>query len=79
MSSEKLDSVVAGAILDFMGWLTTRPERLTLSGTDDAAPATEAVKEFLTMRGVDQDRAPMIFNWPGRCSNVTAKAPVKRA
>ena len=72
MSQEKLDHVVAGAIFDFMGWLTTRQEKLVLSGADDAAPAAEAVKEFLTMRGVAQDCEPMIHDWPARCSMVTA-------
>jgi hypothetical protein len=72
MSQEKLDHVVAGAIFDFMGWLTTRQEKLVLSSADDAAPAAEAVKEFLTMRGVAQDCEPMIHGWPARCSMVTA-------
>ena len=75
MSQEKLDHVVAGAIFDFMGWLTTRQEKLVLSSADDAAPAAEAVKEFLTMRGVAQDCEPMIHDWPARCSMVTANAP----
>lgn len=74
MSQEKLDHVVAGAIFDFMGWLTTRQEKLVLSSADDAAPAAEAVKEFLTMRGVAQDCEPMIHDWPARCSMVTANS-----
>lgn len=68
MSQEKLDHVIAGALYDFVGWLTTRPERLILSSTDDAAPAAEVVKDFLTMRGVAQDCEPMIHYWPARCS-----------
>lgn len=72
MSHEKLDHVVAGAIYDFMGWLTTRPEKITLSSTNDAAPAAEAVKDFLTMRGVAQDCEPMIQDWSTRCSMVAA-------
>ena len=47
-------------------------EKLVLSSADDAAPAAEAVKEFLTMRGVAQDCEPMIHDWPARCSMVTA-------
>ena len=77
MSQEKLDHVVAGAIFDFMGWLTTRQEKLVLSSVDDAAPAAEAVKEFLTMRGVAQDCEPMIHDWPARCSMVTANVRAK--
>lgn len=69
MSQEKLDHVVAGAIYDFMGWLTSRQEKLTLSSSSDAAPVADAIKEFLTMRGVDQECEPQIFFWPARCSN----------
>lgn len=69
MSKESLDHVVAGAIFDFMGWLTTREERLTLSSSDNASPAADAIKEFLTLRGVDMTGEPMIFLWPARCSN----------
>lgn len=45
-------SIVAGALFDFMGWLTTRRERLVLSSTDDAAPAADAIKDFANMRGL---------------------------
>jgi hypothetical protein len=69
MNQESLDHVVSGAIFDFMGWLTTRTERLTLSSADDAAPAADAIKEFLTLRGVDLSCEPMIFLWPARCNN----------
>ena len=45
-------SVVAGALFDFMGWLTSRRERLVLSSTDDAAPAADAIKDFAKMRSL---------------------------
>ena len=77
MSQEKLDPVVAGAIFDFMGWLTTRQEKLVLSSADDAAPAAEAVKEFLTMRGVAQDCEPMIHDWPARKTVIEALSVVQ--
>ena len=50
-------SVVAGALFDFMGWLTSRDKRLTLSSTDDASPAVEAITEFAKMRGLSLDDA----------------------
>lgn len=34
-------------LYDFMGWLTTRKDRLVLSSNDDAAPAAEAVAEYI--------------------------------
>ena len=70
MSLEKLDHIVAGALYDFMGHLTTREEVLTLSEKHDAAPAAEAIKVFLELRGVDAECYPMIENWPSRCANL---------
>jgi len=68
MSQEKLDHVVSGALYDFMGFLTTGETVLTLSEKHDAAPAADAVKEFLELRGVDTGCTPMIENWPSRCA-----------
>ena len=58
----KINDVVAGAIFDLLGWLTTRDEKLTLSSTDLAGPAADAVSTFLKMRGV-QSITPNINNW----------------
>jgi hypothetical protein len=44
--------VIAGALFDFMGWLTSRKERLVLSSADEASPAVDAIKEFAKMRGL---------------------------
>lgn len=49
--------VIAGVLFDFMGWLTSRKARLTLSSTDDASPAVEAITEFAKMRGLSLDDA----------------------
>jgi hypothetical protein len=49
--------VIAGALFDFMGWLTSRDQRLTLSSTDEASPAVEAITEFAKMRGLLLDDA----------------------
>ncbi len=63
-------TVVAGALFDFMGWLTTRNERLILSITDDAFPAVEAIKEFAMMRGLSLDDA-QVQDW----QNMTGEPP----
>jgi hypothetical protein len=44
--------VIAGALFDFMGWLTSREERLVLSSADNASPAVEVITEFAKMRGL---------------------------
>ena len=69
MSIESLDHIVSGAIFDFAGFLTMRSERITLSVADNAGPAVDAVKAFLTLRGVDQSCEPFL-QWPSRCSAV---------
>jgi hypothetical protein len=56
------DSVIAGALFDFMGWLTTRDERLVLSGADEAGPAVDAIRDFAKMRGLSLDDA-RVQNW----------------
>jgi hypothetical protein len=55
-------SVVAGALFDFMGWLTSRDKRLTLSSTDEAGPAVEATTEFAKMRGLRLEDA-QVEHW----------------
>ena len=50
-------SVIAGALFDFMGWLTSRKERLVLSGANEAGPAVEAITAFSKMRGLSLDDA----------------------
>jgi hypothetical protein len=67
MSIERLDHIVAGAIYDFGGYLTSRDERIVASATDNAAPMADAVGAFLDLRGVDRDCEPF-FQWPARCS-----------
>jgi hypothetical protein len=49
--------VIAGALFDFMGWLTSRKETLILSSADNASPAAEAITEFAKMRGLSLDDA----------------------
>jgi hypothetical protein len=49
--------VIAGALFDFMGWLTSRKKTLILSSADNASPAVEAITEFAKMRGLSLDGA----------------------
>jgi hypothetical protein len=50
-------AVIAGALFDFMAWLTSRPKRIMLSSADDASPAVDAIKDFAKMRGLSLDDA----------------------
>jgi len=50
-------TVIAGALFDFMGYLTSRKERIVLSAADDTAPAADAIRDFATKRGLSLDDA----------------------
>jgi hypothetical protein len=50
-------AVIAGVLFDFMGWLTSRQERIVLSSCDDASPAVKVIEEFAKMRGLSLDDA----------------------
>ncbi len=55
-------AMIAGALFDFMGWLTTRDERLVLSSADEAGPAVDAIRDFAKIRGLSLDDA-MVQDW----------------
>jgi hypothetical protein len=57
-----LHSHIAGVLFDFMGWLTTCEKRLTLSSTDEAGPAVEAITAFAKMRGLRLEDA-QVEHW----------------
>tara|TARA_R110000868_G_scaffold121379_4_gene321994 strand:+ start:1599 stop:2201 length:603 start_codon:yes stop_codon:yes gene_type:complete len=50
-------TVIAGALFDFMGYLTSRQERIVLSAADDASPAVDAIRDFAKKRGLSLDDA----------------------
>ncbi len=50
---EYIAQVVAGALFDFAGFLTTRDEPITASARHDATPWVDAIREFASMRGLD--------------------------
>lgn len=54
--------MIAGALFDFMAWLTSRPKRIMLSSADDASPAVDAIKDFAKLRGLSLDDA-QVQNW----------------
>jgi hypothetical protein len=49
--------VISGALFDFMGWLTSRKERIVLSSADEASLAVDAIRDFAKMRGLSLDDA----------------------
>lgn len=57
----KIENIIAGALFDLMGYLTTRSERLVLSTADDASPAVAALEQFAQARGLLVDDADILY------------------
>jgi hypothetical protein len=55
-------AIIAGALFDFMGYLTSRAERIVLSASDDASPAIDAIRDFAKKRGLSLDDA-LVREW----------------
>jgi hypothetical protein len=68
-------SVIAGVLFDFMGWLTSRKERIVLSSADNASPAVEAITEFARMRNLSLDDAK-VQDWHTHPPQRTEQEPV---
>jgi hypothetical protein len=67
--------VIAGALFDFMGWLTSRKERIVLSSADNASPAADAIRDFANMRGLSLDDAK-VQDWNTTPPQRTEQEPV---
>lgn len=50
------DWLPSEALFAFMGWLTSRHERVTFSASDDASPAVELVDRFCKRHGLANPR-----------------------
>lgn len=53
---------IAGALYDFLGYLTTRAEPLTLSRAHEAPPALDALVAWAETRGLSLERAD-VLHW----------------
>lgn len=74
MSTRATQMIVAGALYDLIGWLTSRDERLTLSSTDPCAAAVLALIEFADLRGLPLDDAAVQSWAEAIASPVAAQA-----
>ena len=70
-------AVIAGVLFDFMGWLTSRQERLVLSASDDASPAVKVIEDFAKMRGLSLDDAK-VKNWQDMTAQPEQEHPLDK-
>ena len=57
-----LPMVIAGALFDFAGFLTTREKVIDVGSTANAAPVADLVKEWAELRGLSLDDAA-VLSW----------------
>jgi hypothetical protein len=62
----KNESMIAGALFDFVGYLTTLDEPVTFSGKHDATAALDLLGEWASQRGLDLDEAD-VKGWVNTC------------
>lgn len=63
--------IIAGALFDFMGMLTTSNTKWRFSSADDAAPGVQAIREFAGKRGLSLDEAD-VKDWRSALSSEPA-------
>lgn len=60
--ADGLPLIVAGAIFDFAGFMTTRSEVIEVGSTAEAGPVADLVKEWAELRGLDLADAA-VLSW----------------
>jgi len=50
-------AIVAGALFDFAGFLTTRPTVFAVGSSQHPSPVLDAIKEWAALRGLSLDEA----------------------
>jgi hypothetical protein len=70
-------NVVSGALFDFSGFLTTRPDAIEVGATAEASPMVELIQEFAKMRGLSIDN-PNVLDWQATLYTQPARKPMTR-
>ncbi|MFY3531302.1 hypothetical protein [Achromobacter denitrificans] len=66
-AGDALGGVIAGALFDLMGYLTTLDTPISLGSTEDAAVAVEILQRWAALRGLNLDNAD-VEGWAERRS-----------
>ena len=69
-----LPLIVAGAIFDFAGFLTTRAEVIEVGSTANAGPVADLVKEWAELRGLSLADAA-VLSWQLHITSASLPAP----
>ena len=71
--SSGTQSIIAGAIFDFMGHLTTLPKTIKAGGSETPYDVMDAFKMWAHTRGLDIEKA-MVQDWDTLAGEVTLAA-----
>jgi len=74
-SPDALARIIAGALVDFMGKLTSQPEVCTFSSAHDASPAVDQLQQFAKLRGLFLDEAN-VKNWTAALKVATPQSVI---
>lgn len=72
------DSIVAGALFDFAGMLTSQDDVCTFSGRHEAGPAVEQIQKFADKRGLRISEAD-VTNWHAALKSRAAPPATKES
>lgn len=70
-----LSMLIAGALFDFGGYLTTHPDVIDVGSTALAGPVADRIKVFAAMRGLSLDDAA-VMSWSEAVAALRAKGAV---
>lgn len=54
------ERMIAGALVDFLAWMTTRPESVPIGAAEDASRPFELLQEWAMIRGLLLDDAAVL-------------------
>lgn len=57
-----IESIVTGAIFDFAGFITTRPNSLSFGSSENASPMVKLIEEWAASRSLDLNE-PLVQSW----------------
>ena len=66
------DEIIAGALFDFVGYLTTGPDIL-LGARHDSAVMVDVMRRFFNLRHIDTSGLPRIADWSDLLRNAQSK------
>lgn len=61
-NDEKLQKLIAGAIFDFAGYLTTRDNDIPVGSHSDAAPMVKLIQDWAKIRNLNTTEAA-VLSW----------------